>query len=89
VTRGRDFHAVLKESSLTIHKVEPGEARKTITSTQAERTADAITKLRFNSKMFFQQSRRVLAGGDNCINIQEKKQFANLFFQVLGRRALD
>jgi hypothetical protein len=30
-----------------------------------------------------------LLEGIKCTNIQEKKQFANLFFHVLGRRALD
>jgi hypothetical protein len=89
VTRRREFHIVLKELLLTIHKVELVTERKITTTTQTETIAEAITKLRFNSKIFIEQPRQILAREDNCTNIQEKKQFANLFFQVLSRRALD
>jgi len=45
VTRGKDFPAVLKESSVLIYKVEPATARKSTTKNQAESTADAIARL--------------------------------------------
>jgi hypothetical protein len=52
VTRRRDFHTVLKESSLTIHKAESVTERKITTTTQTESTVETITKLRYNSKIF-------------------------------------
>jgi hypothetical protein len=81
VTKGRDFDAVLKEPSLTIHKAEPAAAKKSTTKTQAESTADAITRLRFTFRLIIHRRGGALGGEDQRTKMQEKKQFADLLFQ--------